>query len=137
MKNKDALSKVIMIYWIAILGIAGFFAIESFYDFFRGNEEFSYRIILRSVTLIGILYLLANLFSGLSKRAEHSIPVLLTVARFSYLVGLLGVTTVVMHVSGMVKSNDAFIFGGACGLIAICGYLSSMWFRRSYPVELK
>lgn len=132
MKFKNTLSKVIIIYWIVVLTMAGGFSIESFFDLFRGTEEFSYRIILRLFTLTGILYLLGKLFSGLSKQAAYSIPVLSIIFRFSYLTGILGLTAIIMHISNLARSSDAYLFGGVCCILGLSAYLSNMWFKRNY-----
>jgi hypothetical protein len=130
--KKNTLSKGIMIYWIAILCLAGFYSIESFYDYFRGNEEFNYRIILRVFTLIGISYLLVNIFLGLFKKPEYTIPFLLIVTKFSYLTGILGLTAMVMDASGLTQAPDVYPFAGVCVFVALSGYLSSLWFKTRY-----
>lgn len=132
MKSTDTLSKVIIAYWIAVLCVATFYSIESFADFLSGNEDFTYRIILRAVALIAILYVLVKLIMGLFRKVSNSLGILRIITRYSYLIGLLGLVAIVMHLSNLARSFDVYLFGGVCGFIAFSGYLSNWWFKRNY-----
>lgn len=134
MKKTDTISKVIMIYWIIMLSIAAFYSVESFYNFFTGNENFSYRIILRSFTLIAVFYGLISLLIGLFKDVEYSKPVLAIVTKFSYLVAVLGLTFLVMHLFNVIDAPIAYPVAGVFGLIALSGYLSNLWFKKASPM---
>ena len=137
MKYKTPLSKIIMVCWVALLGMATFYAIESFADFFRGNEDFNYRIILRTFTLIAILYALAYLAIGLFKKVPNSIRLLKILSKYSYLMGLCGLIAVVMRVGNMTDATDAYSFGAVCGFVTLFGFLSHMWFKKKYYMAWK
>lgn len=126
-----------MVCWIALLSMATFYAMESFADFFRGDEDFSYRLILRAFTLVAILYVLANLVIGLFKNVEYSIRLLKILSKYSYVMGLFGLIAVVMHVADVTDASDAYSFGAACGFVTLFGFLSHMWFKKKYYLAWK
>ena len=137
MKNLGIISKVIIVCWLVLLSIAAFYAIESFADFFRGNENFSYRLILRTFTLIAILYVLVNLAIGLFKDVEHSLRLLKILSKYSYVMGLFGLIAVVMQLANLTDASDAYSFAAACGFVTLFGFLSHMWFKKKYYMAWK